>query len=130
VEIVFMSVFALLAAVPTPGARDASRARLLLCGSAAALLAAGVGLVWSEGSSFGIGALAAATSPAGQAGTALILVGLACFAGLVPFPAWPPPAIEAGSAPTALLVAVVPRVAAFAALMRCASAISASGGSA
>lgn len=130
VEILFMSIFALIDATPARRGRDASRSWFLLCGTASALLAAGVGLVWSEAGSFAIGALASVASPPGQAGTALILVGLACFAGLVPFHLWLLPSLEAAPLPIALLIAVVPRVAAFAALMRCASAISASGGSA
>jgi NADH-quinone oxidoreductase subunit N len=129
-EIIFMSVFALIDATPTQRARDASRSWFVLCGSASALLAAGIGLVWSGGGSFAIGALASVTAPAGQAGTALVLAGLACFAGLVPFHLWLLPALEATPVPTAALIALAPRVAAFAALMRCASAISASGGSA
>jgi len=129
-EIVFVSLFAVIDAHPTQQARAASRSWLLLCGNASALFAAGAGLAWSEGGSFSIGALASATSPAGQAGTALVLVGLACFAGLAPFHLWFLPALEATPVPTAIVIAVVPRIAAFAALMRGASAISATSGSA
>lgn len=129
-EIVFMSMFAVLDAGATQQARRASRSWFLLSGNASALLAAGVGLMWSDGGSFAIGALASATSSAGQAATALILVGLASFAGLVPFHLWLLPALEATPAPTAIVILVVPRVAAFAALMRCASAISANSASA
>ena len=129
-EIVFVSVFAVISAHPVQKARAASRSWLLLGGSASALFAAGVGLGWYEGGSFSIGALASATSPAGQAGTALVLVGLACFAGLAPFHLWFLPALEATSVPTAIVIAVVPRIAGFAALLRCASAISATSGSA
>jgi NADH-quinone oxidoreductase subunit N len=129
-EIVFMSIFTLIDATPARRGRDASRGWFVLCGTASALLAAGVALVWSVTGSFDIGTLAAVTSAVGQGGTALILVGLACFAGLVPFHLWLLPSLEATPLPTALLIAIVPRVAAFAALMRCASAISASGGSA
>jgi NADH-quinone oxidoreductase subunit N len=129
-EIVFVSLFALIDATPSPRARAASRSWFVLGGTASALFAAGVGLVWSAGGSLAIGALASATSAAGQAGTALVLVGLACFAGLVPFHLWLLPALEVTPASSAILIAVVPRVAAFAALMECASALSASSGSA
>jgi NADH-quinone oxidoreductase subunit N len=129
-EIVFMSLFLLIDATQAPRSSSASRAFFILGGSASALLAAGVGLVWSETGSFAIGALASADSIAGQAGTALLLVGLAFFAGLAPFHFWLPSAVAAASLPTAMLVAVVPRIAAFGALMRCASAISANAGSA
>ena len=129
-EILFIAVLALIAGASSSGTRSASRSFFVLCGSASALLAAGVGLVWSEGGSFAIGALAALSSPAGEAGVALVLVGLACFAGLAPLHFWLLPALTFVPAPAAAFIAVVPRVAAFAALMRCASAISATDGSA
>jgi NADH-quinone oxidoreductase subunit N len=129
VEILFMSLFALIAGSRSPRMPAASRSFFVLGGTALPFLAFGIGLVWSETGSFGIGALAAVISPVGQAGTALVLVGLACFAGLVPFHFWLPAALEALPAPTAAVIAIVPRVAAFAALMRCAGAITANGGS-
>ena len=129
-EIVFMSVLTLIVGTSSSQTRNASRSFFVLCGSASALLAAGVGLVWSDSGSVAIGALAAVSTPAGQAGIALVLVGLACFAGLAPLHFWLVPALTIGPAPAAAFIAVVPRVAAFAALMRCASAISATGGSA
>jgi NADH-quinone oxidoreductase subunit N len=125
-----MSLFVLVDTTHTPRASDASRRFFILGGSASALLAAGVGLVWSDAGSFAIGALASANSNAGQAGTALVLVGIAFFAGLVPFHFWLPAMLSTTPLPAAMLIAIVPRVAAFGALMRCASAISANAGSA
>ena len=127
VEVLFMSLFALVAGTRAPATRAASRSVFVLCGTASALVAAGVGLVWSDTGAFATGGLVGLTSPAGQAGTALIVIGLACFAGLAPFHWWVATACEALTAPSASLVATVPRLAALVALARCGAAITATG---
>lgn len=127
VEILFMSLFALVAGTRAPATRAASREVFVLCGTASALFAAGVGLVWSETGAFATGSLASVATPPGQAGIALIVIGLACFAGLVPFHWWVASSSEALTAPSASLVAVLPRIAALVALMRCGAVITTTG---
>lgn len=127
VEVLFMALVALVAGTRAPATRGASREVFVLCGTASALFAAGVGLVWTETGTFATGSLATVATPAGQAGTALIVIGLACFAGLAPFHWWVATASEALTAPSASLVAILPRTAALIALVRCGAVITTSG---
>jgi NADH-quinone oxidoreductase subunit N len=130
VAVLFLSLLALIAGSRSPESRAATRSFLVLGGTALGFFGAGVGLIWWESGSPLIGALSTATSSGGQAGVALVLASLACFAGLVPFHFWLPAALASVPAPIAALIAILPRVAAFAALLRCAGAITAGGESA
>ena len=125
-ELVVLSLIALVTRESAPSSFAASRSLFLAGGTASALVAGGVGIAWSASGSFAIGALGTITSSGGLAAVALILVGLACVAAFVPMHFWLPSAAGALPTPSALFVTVVPRLAALVALLRCAAAITSS----
>ena len=125
-EMVFMSLLALVAREPSARARPASRALLVGGGTASSLFAFGVALLWWSAETSAIGALSG-TSPAALVGVALLLVALATLAAMAPLHGWLITTVVALPAPSALFVATVPRIAALAALLRCAGAITSSG---
>lgn len=125
-EIVVLSLIALVTRESAATSFVSSRSLFLAGGTASALVAGGVGIAWSATGTFAIGALGTITSPLGLGAVALILVGLACMAAFVPMHFWLPNAAAALPTSSALFITVVPRVAALAALLRCAAAITAS----
>ena len=112
------------------GARHADESALkyfLLGAAASAVFAYGVALVYAATGSIAVGALASATSPIGLAGVALLLVGVAFKAALVPFHFWAPDAYVSAPTPATAFMAVVAKIGAFAALLRFGGAITAPG---
>src|SRR4051812_24799967 len=124
-ELVFVSLLALVARAPSVRAAAATRALLVAGGTVSSLFAFGVALLWSSAQTPAIGALSG-TSPAALAGVALVLVALAALAAMAPLHGWLVSTVVALPAPSALFVATVPRIAALAALLRCAGAITSS----
>ena len=125
-ELVVLSMIALVTRESAAGSLAASRSLFLAGGTASALVAGGVGIAWSATGTFAIGALGTITTSGGLAAIALILVGLACVASFVPMHFWLAHAVTALPTPSALFITVVPRIAALAALLRCAAAITSS----
>ena len=110
------------------GARHADESALkffLLGAAASAVFAYGIALVYVATGSISVGALAAATSPVGLAGVALLLAGLAFKAALVPFHFWAPDAYVSAPTPSTAFMAVVAKLGAFGALLRFGGAITA-----
>ena len=92
-----------------------------------ALVALGAVLAFADSGSTRMGALGGASSVIGLAGIGLIVAGLATCAALVPFDGLAPRAPARSAAHVATFVVLVARIAGFAALLRIAAAISATG---
>ena len=91
------------------------------------LFAAGTTLVFADVGSTRVGALGSIAAAPGQAGVALLLAALALAAAVVPFHLLAPETQATAPAPVVGFVAIVAKLGAFAALLRTAGAITASG---
>ncbi|OLC56721.1 MAG: hypothetical protein AUH85_05395 [Chloroflexi bacterium 13_1_40CM_4_68_4] len=115
-----------LAAV-APDGPDERRRELVRAALPAGLVALGAALAFADVGSTRVGALGGVSSPLGLIGIGLIVAGLATCATLVPFDGLAPRVSMRTSTLTATFVGLIGRVAAFAALLRIAGAISATG---
>jgi NADH-quinone oxidoreductase subunit N len=130
-ELLSLPLYALTGLLREARHGDEAALKYFLLGAAAsAVFAYGIALVYTATGSLAIGALGAVTSPVGLAGIALLLSGLAFKAALVPFHFWAPDAYVSAPTPATAFMAVVAKLGAFAALLRFASAITASGATA
>jgi len=126
-EIAIASQLATIARVARPGA---ARAYFVWSASASTFVGVGIVLLVSASGTTALGSLGSVDSAVARAGIALVLAGLACVAGLAPFHLWVAPAAAALSSAGALSITTVLRIAALAALLRCAAAITSSSGAA
>jgi NADH-quinone oxidoreductase subunit N len=121
-----VSVAAQLATIARASRPGAGRAYFVWGASASVFVGIGVVLLVSASGTTALGALGAVDSTVARAGVALVLTGLACVAALAPFHLWLPSAAAGLSSATALFITTVLRIAALAALLRCAAAITSS----
>lgn len=127
-ELLSLPLYALTGLLHRAPHADESALKYFLLGAAAsAVFAYGIALVYAATGSLALGALAAATSPVGLAGVALLVAGLAFKAALVPFHFWAPDAYVSAPTPATAFMAVVAKLGAFGALLRFGSAITAPG---
>jgi len=102
--------------------QEAGMKYFLLGAFSTAFFLYGVALLFGATGSTGLAALAQAAAggltPLLGAGTALLLIGLAFKAALVPFHAWAPDVYEGAPLPVTAFMAVIAKVGAFAALVR------------
>ena len=124
-EIAIASQLATLVRISRPGS---GRAYFVWAASASASVGIGVVLLVAASGTSALGALGAVDSTVARAGIALVLAGLACVAALAPFQFWLAPAAAEVSSAVALFLTTVLRIAALAALLRCAAAITSSPG--
>ena len=125
-ELLSLPLYALTGLLDRAPHADESALKYFLLGAAAsAVFAYGIALVYAATGSLALGALAAATSPVGLAGIALLVAGLAFKAALVPFHFWAPDAYVSAPTPATAFMAVVAKLGAFGALLRFGSAITA-----
>ena len=122
-EIAIASQLATIARVGRPGA---ARAYFVWGASASTFVGIGIVLLVSASGTTALGSLGTVDATVARAGIALVLAGLACVAALAPFHLWLAPAVSALSSAGALFITTVLRIAALAALLRCAAAITSS----
>jgi len=116
-----------LASFALGAADERTRGRLVRAFSPAALLTVGAVLAFADVGSTRIGALGGTSSSAGTVGVGLMLAGLLACAAIVPLDGLAPRAPSRVSTLVATLVDLVARIAGFAALLRIAAALSATG---
>jgi len=125
-ELLSLPLYVLTAMLRAKEHGDEAALKYFLLGAAAsAVLLYGIALLYAATGTLRLDALGRATvDPLYLAGLALLLGGLAFKAALVPFHAWAPDAYESAPTPVTAQMAVVAKVAAFAALLRVVAATS------
>jgi NADH-quinone oxidoreductase subunit N len=121
-EILSVSLYALVAYVPRAGSVEAGIKYLVLAAASAAILLFGMALVYAETGTMRFAAEPVIPSTPALVGLALIVVGVGFKLALVPFHMWTPDVYEGAPAPVTAFIATVSKGAMFAFLLRFADA--------
>ena len=117
-EVLSVSLYALVAYVPRAGSVEAGMKYLILAAASAAILLFGMALVYAETGTMRFDVEPTFPSTAALAGLALIVVGVGFKLALVPFHLWTPDVYEGAPAPVTAFIATVSKGAMFAFLLR------------